>query len=128
MALWQGKSKRKNTGGRYRYARKKRKFEIANELQICTIGALRKKQLRTRGGGQKFKLMSDEMINVVLPGGGKVEKHKITTVLSNPANPNYVRRNILTKGAIVQLDDKRKAKITSRPGQHGIINGVIFTE
>ena len=129
MALWQGKSKRKHTGGRYRLARKKRKFEIANERQSCVVGPSRKKELRTRGGGSKFKLLGMEYINVVeLGGSGKPTKRRIATVLENPANPNYVRRNFLTKGAIVQLDDKRKAKITSRPGQHGVINGIIIRD
>jgi small subunit ribosomal protein S8e len=128
MALWQGKSKRKSTGGRYRLARKKRKFEIANEFQICILGPRRQKELRTLGGGQKFKLLGDDYINVVEKGATKQVRMKMATVLSNPSNPNFVRRNILTKGAIVQLEDKRKARITSRPGQHGCINGVILKE
>lgn len=128
MALWQGKSQRKNTGGRYRFSRKKRSFEIANERQICILGPSRKKELRTRGGGQKFKLLGDDYINVVEKGSNKPVRLKMATVLSNPSNPNYVRRNILTKGAIVQLEDKRKARITSRPGQHGCINGVIVED
>lgn len=129
MALWQGKSRRKHTGGRYRFARKKRKFEIANERQSCVVGTTRKKELRTRGGGSKFKLLGEEYINVVEQGGSeKPTKRRIITVLENPANPHYVRRNFLTKGAIVQLDNKRKAKITSRPGQHGVINGIIIKD
>jgi len=128
MALWQGKSRRKHTGGRRRYARKKRKFEIASERQICTVGRIRKKELRTIGGDSKFKLLSDEYINVVEKGAAKPSRMRILTVLENPANPNYVRRNILTKGAIVQLPNKKKARITSRPGQHGVINGIIIED
>jgi small subunit ribosomal protein S8e len=45
-------------------------------------------------------------------------------VVENPANPHYVRRNILTKGAIVETEFG-KARIISRPGQHGVINGVL---
>ena len=46
-------------------------------------------------------------------------------VIENKANPNYVRRNIITKGAIVETS-AGKAKVTSRPGQDGVINGVLI--
>ena len=42
-------------------------------------------------------------------------------------DPNYVRRNILTKGAIVETELGR-ARITSRPGMDGIISGVVIDE
>ena len=35
-----------------------------------------------------------------------------------------VRRNILTKGAIIETD-AGKAKITNRPGQEGTVNAVL---
>jgi small subunit ribosomal protein S8e len=37
-----------------------------------------------------------------------------------------VRRNIITKGAVVDTS-VGKVKVTSRPGQHGIINGIIIS-
>ena len=43
----------------------------------------------------------------------------------NSANPNYVRRNIITKGAIVETPEGN-AKVTSRPGQDGVINGILI--
>ncbi len=58
---------------------------------------------------------------------GNVTKVEIETVLENPANPNYVQRNILTKGAIISTE-KGKAKITSRPGQDGVVNAVLIEE
>ena len=42
----------------------------------------------------------------------------------NPANPNYVRRNLLTKGAIIKTE-LGNARILSRPGQDGTINAVL---
>ena len=48
----------------------------------------------------------------------------MTTVTENPANKNYVRRNYLTKGAVVTTE-LGKAKITNRPGQDGCINAVL---
>ena len=47
------------------------------------------------------------------------------TVLENGANSHFVRRNIITKGAIVETEIG-KAKITPRTGQKGIVNGVLI--
>ena len=55
----------------------------------------------------------------------KTVKSKILSVLENPANPNYVRRNIITKGAIIDTDIGT-ARVTSRPGQHGMINAILI--
>ena len=48
-------------------------------------------------------------------------------VVENSADPNYVRRNILTKGAIVETSIGR-VRITSRPGMDGVISGVLVDE
>jgi len=45
------------------------------------------------------------------------------TVRENPANPNYVQRNIITRGAILETD-LGLVRIRSRPGQDGVLNGV----
>ena len=46
-------------------------------------------------------------------------------VVENKANKDFVRMNILTKGAIIETD-LGKAKITSRPGQSGSINAILI--
>ena len=51
----------------------------------------------------------------------------MVTVLDSPADANFVRRNILTKGAVVDTD-KGKVRVTSRPGKDGVINGVLVDE
>ena len=48
-------------------------------------------------------------------------------VIENTANPNYVRQNIITKGSVIETE-KGKAKVTSRPGQHGVVNAVLLTK
>lgn len=125
MALWQGKSRRKNTGGRYRLHRGKRKSEIGREQQITVLGEDTNKKVRTLGGNVKFRLLTTKTVNVYDPKSKKTIKTSIKTVLENPANPNYVRRNILTKGAIIETE-KGRAKVTSRPGQHGVINAILL--
>jgi len=51
----------------------------------------------------------------------------IKNVLETPSNRFLARQNILTKGTIVQTEEG-KAKIISRPGQEGVINGVFIKE
>ena len=54
-----------------------------------------------------------------------MSKTEIISVVENPANIHYVRRNIMTKGAIIETE-LGKAKITSRPGQTGTINAILI--
>ena len=126
MGLWQGKSKRKPSGGRLRLSRKKRKFEIGAEAQVTSIGDERKKFARARGKNQKVRILGTEKANVVIPKKNLIRRVKIQSVLENPSNPHYVQRNIITKGAIIQTE-LGKAKVTSRPGQDGIINAILIS-
>ena len=66
------------------------------------------------------------MINVS-DASGKTKRVEMTNVVENSADPNYVRRNILTKGAIVETEMGR-VRITSRPGMDGVISGVLVDE
>ncbi|MDR1404570.1 MAG: 30S ribosomal protein S8e [Candidatus Methanoplasma sp.] len=125
MALWQGKSKRKSTGGRRVLCRGKRKFEIGREKQYTKIGAQSLRQYRGMGGIIKIGMLAAEYANVVDKNTNKVQKTKILNVTVNPADPNYVQRNIINKGAKIttELGD---AIVTSRPGQDGAVNAVLI--
>jgi len=125
MTLWQGRSERSKTGRKIREARGRRKFEIGREALLTTIGPIRTKKIRTTGGHQKTILLSTNIANVLDPKTGKTTKAEIKTVLENKANPHYVRRNIITKGAIIETT-AGKAKVTSRPGQEGVVNAVLI--
>ena len=125
MALWQGKSQRKKSGGRRIYAHKKRSREIGSEKQEANIGKQSLKFYSTRGGNQKVRVLSIKEANIMDRRIKKTVRSKILSVQENPANPHYVRRNILTKGAIIETEIGI-ARITSRPGQHGMINAVLI--
>mgnify|MGYP006167628917 FL=1 len=127
MALWQGKSKRKPTGGRLSAHRSKKRSEIGNELQQAKIGELTRKVARSRGGTSKNRLLRTDMASVTDPKSGKSYSSKILAVIENAANPNYVRQNIITKGSIIGTE-KGNAKVTSRPGQHGVVNAVLMAD
>ena len=123
MARAQTKSKRKVSGGRYHSARTKRKDELARKPTLTLLKEKKVKKIRTIGGNQKKVLLSAKEVSVT-DSKGKTQKTEIVNVLENPANPNLVRRNILTKGAIVETK-LGKVKITSRPGQADTVNGVF---
>jgi len=125
MALWQGRSHTRPSGGRFRPQRSKRPFEIGAERQETTIGPGRQKFARTRGRNQKVRLLKAEMANVIDPETNSTTRTPVLEVLENEANPHYVRRNIITKGAIVKTQ-LGPARVTSRPGQHGIINAILI--
>jgi len=122
---WQGESIRKITGGRRRPAQMKRRAEIGLAPADTHIGADRRKVLRTFGDNTKVRALRAEFANVTNRTNGETKKVKIQTVEENSANPNYVRRNLLTKGAIVKTEIGR-ARILSRPGQDGVINAVLL--
>ncbi len=124
MALCQGKSNRKPTGGRLVSSRGKRKFEISREKQFTKVGKQTLKQYRGAGGILKVGMLTAEFANVVDKKTNTVKKAKIITVKANPADPNYVQRNILNRGAKISTD-LGEAIVTSRPGQDGAINAVL---
>jgi len=127
MAVWNGNSKRSKTGRRIRYARNKKRFEIGRELHLSTIGTMKRKPIRTRGNNKKSRVLTADTAYVIDPKTNKTTKTDIITVVENSANVHYIRRNIINKGAIINTKIG-KAKITSRPGQSGVINAVLLTK
>ena len=125
MALWQGKPNKKSTGGRLVPSKGKRKFEIGREKQYTRLGTQSLKQYRTCGGNVKVGMLAAEYANVVDKKTNKITKVKITNVKTNPADPNYVQRNIINKGATIQTE-LGDAIVTSRPGQDGAVNAVLL--
>ena len=124
MAILQLRSKRKSTGGRYKRVIVKRLGRLGRLPVLTKLGVRKRKSLRVIGGGHKEKLLSDNHVNVFDAKSKKHEVLEIKTIVENPANRHYVRRNILTKGSIVETE-KGKVRITSRPGQEAVLNGVI---
>ncbi|MGB5910212.1 MAG: 30S ribosomal protein S8e [Promethearchaeota archaeon] len=124
MARSQARSKRKYTGKKYKHLRKKRKRELERPPIETRVAEEKKKKQRVMGGNQKLKLFSSLYMNVTDPNNNQTSKVRILRFDSNDASKDYNRRHILTKGAIVETE-LGKAKITSRPGQHGVLNGVL---
>lgn len=126
MSVWHGDlHKRKPSGGRKRAYRMKRKFERGSFPTETTLGETKKKISRRRGGNVKIRLLSVSHVNVSNPSTGKTEKTEILRVIKNPANVDYNRRGVITKGTIVETP-LGTARVTSRPGQDGLVNAVLL--
>lgn len=125
MVVTHYRSKRKPSGGRFRHYRGKKKFEKGSHPTNTMIGKARKAVLvRAKFGSRKLKLIESDVVNVVDQKAKKIVKAKMKTVVDNKANKFFIRRNILTKGAVVDTEIG-KVRITNRPGQDGVLNGVL---
>ncbi|HWR26019.1 MAG TPA: 30S ribosomal protein S8e [Methanosarcina sp.] len=122
---WQGSSRRKVTGGKVIAARGKRKFEMGRESAETRISEIKRKNVPTMGGNRKVRLLQCNIANVTNPRDGKTVSTSIETVIDNTANKHYVRRNILTKGSVIRTSIGT-ARVTSRPGQNGVVNAVLI--
>ena len=118
-------SVRKRTGGRKRPHRDRRKHEIGREPSETQVGGERLKVIDVRGSGRKVRALG--MDTVVLTTDGETHVSTIEDVVENEANPNYVRRNIVTKGAVIETPEGR-ARVTSRPGQTGQVCATLLSE
>ncbi len=112
MAISQGKSTRSPSGARRVANRGKRKSELGRESAETRLGERKLRKIRTRGGNEKQRLAQDNKINVI-DADGKAQTVEIYGVIENNANPNYVRRNIITKGAIVETRSITLSKLCS---------------
>ncbi len=118
-------STRKRTGGRLRPHRDRRKHELGREPTETQVDDPRLKVVDARGGTVKVRALAEDQI--LVNDGAESTRTTIENVVENPANPNYVRRNIVTKGAVVETPEGR-ARVTSRPGQAGHICGTILAD
>lgn len=118
----QGRSVRKRTGGRRRPIRDKRKHELGHEATETQVGEPKLKTVDARGNTTKIRAIATNRASVAVDG--ETRSADINGVTENPANPNYVRRNIITKGALIDTSEGT-ARVTSRPGQDGQVNAVL---
>ena len=125
MALSQSRSKRKATGGRYVAYRKKRQYELGREPSFTKLGKKRIQTIRTAGANRKLRLLSADTANLYDPRTKTYKQVKIKTITDNPANRHFIRRNIMTKGSVIDTEIG-KARVTSRPGQEGVVNAVLI--
>jgi small subunit ribosomal protein S8e len=126
MPQWHGNlHKRKKSGGKKHIFRGKRAFEMGSDPAETIVGETHVTKKRGRGGKLKLRALSVNTVNVTDPATGKSQKTEIRGVVKNPANVDYQRRGVITKGAVLDTP-LGQAIVTSRPGQHGIVNAVLL--
>jgi len=116
---------RKISGGKYIQSRKKKAVEIAGQRRTVKLGNEKIKSKRVRGGNEKIFLSRVKFVNIT---DKKINKRlEIKNVLETPSNRFLARQDIITKGTIVETSEG-KVKITNRPSQEGVINGILIKE
>jgi small subunit ribosomal protein S8e len=63
----------------------------------------------------------------VSDGSGKTSKSKILRVKKSPANRDYERRGVITRGAVIETE-AGEAVVTSKPTDDGVVNAVLTTK
>lgn len=132
MTQWHLKSRRKPSGGLRKSVErctKKLAWKGKNPTETVVGEEDERKVLRQRGGKDKVVLMTVGQASVVEPKTNKISKMKILKVKENPSNRDYTRRNVVTKGAIIEVETEeeevRQAIVTNRPGQSGTVHAKL---
>lgn len=127
LSYFQGRDKKKPTGGRLHTSREKKRYELGSPPTETALGvkADAKKTTRARGGNRKIRLDKAAFVNVTNPKDNSTRKVKLLKVKNNPSNVDYARRGIITKGAVVETE-LGDARVTSRPGQDGMLNATLL--
>ncbi len=114
---------KKISGGKYNRSHGKKLCEKPGQKKLIKLGEEKRKVLRVRGGNKKSILFSAKFVNI--QGKEKNKKVEIKNVLETPSNRFLARQNVITKGTIIETE-LGKVKITNRPTQEGIINGILI--
>jgi small subunit ribosomal protein S8e len=127
LSVWHGdQHKRKASGGRKRTNRKKRRFEKGFFPAETTLGKHKSRMVRKQGDTQKTRLLAVNQANIS-DVSGKTSKVEILRVIKNPANVDYDRRGVITKGTMIATP-LGTARVTSHPGQDGIVNAILVSK
>lgn len=116
-------TKRKATGGRSRPSRGRRAYERDGYSIEPLVGEMQTRTSRRRGGSISSGIVYTNVANVS-DSKGKAMKSKILRVKKSPANRDYERRGVITKGAVIETE-AGEALVTSRPSDDGVVNAVL---
>lgn len=120
-------SGRKFTGGRIIPNRTRRKYEIDRYPNEPIVGETKNVVRRVRGDNIKVAFKFAGYANVSDQENKKTTKVKIIRVSKNPANKDFERRGVITKGSVLETE-LGLARVVSRPGQDGIVNAILVKQ
>ncbi|MFW9966217.1 MAG: 30S ribosomal protein S8e [Candidatus Thorarchaeota archaeon] len=125
MGVWHRRSGRTKTGSRLRRFRGKRKHQMGRTPTETVVGETKRKAIGSKGKRTKNPALRVTMVNITDPKKKETYRVEIQDVEMNPASMDYQRRKIITRGTIIKTE-KGRAKVTSRPGQDGVLNAVLI--
>jgi small subunit ribosomal protein S8e len=118
--------KRRPTGGRSRPHRGRRAYEKDGYAIEPLVGPASRRPIHRRGGHVTSGVIHADFANVS-DASGKATKSKIIRVKKSPANRDYERRGVITRGAILETE-AGEAIVTSRPTADGVVNAVLTSK
>jgi small subunit ribosomal protein S8e len=89
------------------------------------MGDAKRIMIDSRSRVKKTPALRLDQVNVTDPSKNVTFRAELQDVEKNPANMDYQRRKVITRGTIIKTS-KGRARVTSRPGQDGIINAVLI--
>jgi small subunit ribosomal protein S8e len=116
-------AKRRATGGRSKPSRGRRAYEKDGYAIEPLVGATSRRLGRRRGGGIAVGVVFSDVANVS-DKTGKTVRTKILRVKKSPANRDYERRGVITKGSLLDTE-AGEAVVTSRPTDDGVVNATL---
>ncbi|TET10867.1 MAG: 30S ribosomal protein S8e [Candidatus Thorarchaeota archaeon] len=125
MGIWHRRSTRTSTGARLRQLRSKRKHQMGRDPTETLMGEPKRITIDSRRKAKKTPALRLTQVNVTDPAKNVTSRAELQDVEKNPANMDYQRRKVITRGTIIKTS-KGRARVTSRPGQDGILNAVLI--
>lgn len=125
MGVWHRRSSRTNTGARIRKFRSKRKHQLGRTPTETLMGEIKRRLIDSRSKNKKMPALRIDFVNVTDPSKNETYRAELLDVEKNEANMDYQRRKVITRGTIIKTS-KGRARVTSRPGQHGVLNAVLI--
>ena len=125
MGIWHRRSTRTSTGARLRQLRSKRKHQMGRDPTETLMGEPKRITIDSRRKAKKTPALRLTQVNVTNPAKNVTSRAELQDVEKNPANMDYQRRKVITRGTIIKTS-KGRARVTSRPGQDGILNAVLI--
>ncbi len=126
MGVWHRKSGRRPTGAKVKQFRSKRKWEMGRSPTETLLGEPKRRTIDSKGvHNKKRPVLRVKEANITDPKKNQTIRVEIQDVEKNPSNTDYQRRKVITRGTIIKTA-KGRAKVTSRPGQDGILNAVLI--
>ncbi len=89
------------------------------------MGEIKRRLIDSRSKNKKMPALRIDFVNVTDPSKNETYRAELLDVEKNEANMDYQRRKVITRGTIIKTS-KGRARVTSRPGQHGVLNAVLI--